>query len=198
MNRKKLLTVGVAALIAALGTAGASAAWLTLSTSADNSMTPATVAIQVHEEQSRSPAEAGTSVTKTVTVKNLPREAGGPPRTYAYIRVAIVPVWRNADGTGAGLPADNLNLTVRGEGWAGKTSADGFFYYYFKNPVKPGESTKELTITCTPTDLTDAYAGKKLEITVLASAVQAVGDAKYEWLPTDADSLLEPLPTPAP
>lgn len=32
------------------------------------------------------------------------------------------------------------------------------------------------------TSLSPEYEGKKLEINILASAIQAIGDAKYDWL----------------
>lgn len=200
MNKKTLLTIGVVALIAVLAVAGASAAWLTSSAKADNSLTPATVEIEIVEENFASPkkVEAGTEVNKDVSVTNLLKgtdQTGTKdrPGTYAYIRVAIVPVWRNAnDNSGTGLPTSNVQLNTT----IGETDSKWFLYdgyYYYKDPVAPGGITDKLLDSYKVTSLTDEYAGKKLEITVLASAVQAIGDAKNNW-PADAVSKLTPMP----
>jgi len=201
MNKKTLLTIGVVALIAVLAVAGASAAWLTSSAKADNSLTPATVEIQIVEENFNEPETvvAGTVVDKDVSVKNLLEgtEHTGTkdrPGTYAYIRVAIVPVWRNADGTtGSGLPTGNVQLNTT----IGETNSKWFLhtdgYYYYKDPVAPDATTDKLLDSYKVTSLTDEYAGKKLEITILASAIQAISTAKNEW-PASAVSQLAPMP----
>jgi hypothetical protein len=192
MNSKKLLTIGVVALIAALAVAGASAAWLTSTASADNSMTPATVEIEIIESDFSPPDEirANEPITKKVAVRNKDSETG-KPRTYAYIRVAIVPVWRNADGSGTGLPTDNVQLKVlHGDGYRWFEHGG---YYYYKDPVEPGATTELLLESYKVTSLPEEYKGKKLEITILASAIQAIGNAKENW-PAEAVAKLNPMP----
>ncbi|MGI6151205.1 MAG: hypothetical protein ACOYIR_04550 [Christensenellales bacterium] len=182
MNKKNILTIGVVALIAVLAVAGASAAWLTSSASADNSMTPATVEIMVVEENFTPPGavQEGTVIDKDVSVTNLETGSDGRPGTYAYIRVAIVPVWRNADDSGTGLPVNNIQLNVLiGQGSKWFKHGD---YYYYEDPVPPGETTEKLLDSYEVTSLSPEYEGKKLEINILASAIQAIGDAKYDWL----------------
>ena len=198
MNKKTLLTLGVVALIAVLAVAGASAAWLTSSASAENGMTPATVEIEIVETfDPPEEVEVGTTVNKDVSVTNLLKGTDHTgtkdrPGTHAYIRVAIVPVWRNADNSGTGLPTGNVQLnTLSGADSKWFLHTDG--YYYYKDPVAPGGTTEQLLDSYKVTSLPDEYAGKKLEITILASAIQAVGDAKSNW-PLDAVSKLTPMP----
>lgn len=202
MNKKTLLTIGVVALIAVLAVAGASAAWLTSSAKADNSLNPATVEIQIVEKNFNPPTDvvAGTVVDKDVSVTNLLKGTDHTgtedrPGTYAYIRVAIVPVWRNTDAnkTGTGLPTNNvrLNTTIADANSKWFLHTDG--YYYYKDPVAPGGETAKLLDSYEVTSLTDEYAGKKLEITILASAIQAISTAKSEW-PTAAVTQLTPMP----
>jgi len=194
MNKKTLLTIGVVALIAVLAVAGASAAWLTSSDSAENEMKPATVEIGIDE--SHVPGTPGTG-TKTICIENLKIGGDDRPGTYAYIRVAIIPVWRNSDKvTGSGLPTDNVKLSIvdgTDSNWFPHAEEDGYKYYYYKNPVAPDSQTGPLIVSyeVDSSKLGQEYIDKELEITVLASAVQAIGDAKYQWLPkTEADSLL--------
>lgn len=197
MKKRTVMTLGIVALVAVLAAAGASVAWLTSAASTTNTMIPATVEIQVVEENFTPPATVtvGTEVNKDVSVKNL--ETGtdhtgtaGRPGAYAYIRVALVPVWRNSDNTGTALPIGNVQLnTTAGD------SNDWFYsdgYYYYKNPVAPGATTSKLLDSYKVTSLTDEYAGKKLEITVLASAVQSISDAKNNW-PAAAVAKLSPM-----
>jgi hypothetical protein len=192
MNSKKLLTIGVVALIAVLAVAGASAAWLTSTASADNSMTPATVEISINEVfEGPQTVTAGVEVNKDVSVTNYLTGTNGRPGTHAYIRVAIVPVWRNPDGSGSGLPVDNVSLNVN-TGDGSKWFEHGGYYYY-KDPVEPGATTELLLESYEVTSLPEEYKGKKLEITILASAIQAIGNAKENW-PAEAVAKLNPMP----
>jgi hypothetical protein len=201
MNKKTLLTLGVVALIAVLAVAGASAAWLTSSAEAENQMKPAMVEIEIVEDPPFSPPPEGVTtgtVDKEVYVEN---SAGTKdrPGTYAYIRVAIVRVWRNEDGSGTGLPVNNVTLnTTVGEANSKWFLYDG--YYYFKDPVPPDGATTKLlkSYTIEEGTLTDEYIGKKLEITILASAIQAIGGAagneetnEWNW-PEEAVEQLTP------
>lgn len=84
----------------------------------------------------------------------------------AYLRVRLVTYWVNGEGKVAAKSSPDLGEITLAEGWiAGK---DNTFYY--KTPVKPGDSTLELltaSITLTEED------GFKQVIDVFAEAIQA-------------------------
>lgn len=118
---------------------------------------------------------------KNVWIKNL----NVPGHNVSvYVRVRLIAVWRNADGKGSGIPV-NVTYTMAQDDpntvgkWA-KTGAGQDAVYYFTKPVDPGCSTDQLldgvmVNGSIPTD-------KKLEIEVLADAVQSDGEAaKNTW-----------------
>lgn len=118
----------------------------------------------------------GQTADKNVWIKNLDTPGHNAP---VYIRVKLVSVWRNADGTGTGIPADvtyTLAPVVTGTTgeWV-KTGTGLDATYYFTKPVEPGSLTGQLLDSVTVNG--SVPAGKKLEINVLADAVQSDGGA---------------------
>lgn len=89
----------------------------------------------------------------------------------AYVRVAVVPVWRDMDGHSTMLPTEGTyNIEFNTEDWF--LGADG--YYYYKINIAPGEKTSELIRKCTLKTLTDeAYNNKCFDLQILAQSIQA-------------------------
>jgi hypothetical protein len=141
----------------------------------ENQFTPSKVACAVVENGGKlvSGAVQNTGTEKTdVQIKNT-------GNTDAYIRVAVVVNWMSADGTKvwAQKPeAEDYEISdnLSGNGWI--DGGDG--YYYYTDPVEPGEMTDILINSATQTvtgpvgtDGTQYY----LSIEIVASAIQAEG-----------------------
>ena len=210
-TNKTLLIVG-AALLLVMASIGGTLAWLTAQTnSITNTFTPGAVPIMVVENGTEYSGGYIDDLTakENVYIKNT----GNVP---AYIRVALVPVWRNDDmeKTGTGLEANLSQCAISPELPTGSTPNDNkwFFhdgYYYYSEPVYPAgtagagltvEQTKELIDTCTVSSgLGDAYIDKLFELQVLAQSIQAEGlDSKGKppvevWGVTVSDGKLVPL-----
>lgn len=185
---KRAILLGLAAALVVAASIGGTLAWLTSTPSGlTNTFVPGEVPNKVVEE-----FHDGGSVKENVKIQNI----GNVP---AYIRVALVPVWRNndTDHTGTGLATDTTydidfgdNLGTGSNQWT-YNSADGFYYY--NNQVQPGEETDTDNLTaalidsCAPktTGLADAYIGKVFELNVIAQSIQAEG------MGTDVDTALE-------
>ena len=164
---KRAILLSLSAVLIVLTAIGGTLAWLTSKPSGlVNTFEPGKVPITVHETFT----QGGTTKTN-VYIQN----DGNIP---AYIRVALVPIWRDAEGYGTGLATDGtftweLNLTE--DGW--KEGGDG--YYYYQQSVPPddlNDITPALVETCSPKQgLDEAYKGKYFELQVLAQSIQADG-----------------------
>ena len=148
-----ILLVSAALLLCAVG---GSMAWIvTETTQIDNVLVPAQVSCAV--------AETFANNKKTdVSIQNT-------SNIDAYIRVALVPVWKDAQGNVAPEnPAAGVDyrLVLKNDGW--QAGADGFYYY--SNAVAPGGSTGVLIESCEPLRDKEGYA---FELQILCSAVQA-------------------------
>lgn len=162
-NIKKILLVIAcgAVLCASIAT---TIAWLVDSAKVQNQFVPGVVGCVVNETIADG---LKTSVTVSNSTGTDPEEANVP----AFIRVALVPVWRDGNGNGtryeAVLPGFTLNTEA---GWFEK---DG--YYYYSSPVKPGEPTPAL-FTGSVGQPADAPAtGLTYELQILAQSIQADG-----------------------
>lgn len=179
---KRAILLGLAALLVVAVSIGGTLAWLTSAPSGlINRFEPGEVPNKVVEE-----FQDGGSVKENVRIQNI----GNVP---AYIRVALVPVWRDGDN-GTGLAAEGTYGIVFGDNlgdgptqW--KEIGD---YYYYNSQVQPGGETDAdnltaaLIDTCAPVaGLSDAYDGKVFELNVIAQSIQAEG------LGTDVDTALE-------
>lgn len=123
---------------------------------------------------------------KIVKIKNIKDDKA----VNSYIRVAVVPVWKNSDtNNSSGVITDNpivkdnkivynsiiINLS---DSWQDKwlyCEKDGFFYY--KDIVPVDSSTAEL-ITSVQYSETES---KFLEVQILADGIQSEGNAYIEW-----------------
>lgn len=163
-THKRATLLGLAALLIVAASIGGTLAWLTSSPSGIvNTFTPGEVPNEV--------VETFNGETKSnVRVKNT-------GNVDAYIRVALVPIWRNkSDNSGAGIAASLSQLTITPALPTGDTAvnnwvfADG--YYYYSDKVAAGASTEALIGTAT---VNTTHDGKYLELQVLAQSIQADG-----------------------
>ena len=123
----------------------------------ENTFTPSRVACAVNE------------VTKNqvYTVQNT-------GDTTAYIRVAVVVNWVNADNKQVYAQAPSFTVTPENTNWV--LGVDG--YYYYIKPVNAGTSiTEKLTVAVTSA----APDGHSLQVEVIASAIQATSKAVKDW-----------------
>lgn len=176
-NKRKLILTSSALLCTALLLVGGTLAYLRTETPVvTNDFAPAIVNIAV-VENGGAPIETGEglrfdgteSINKSVKIMNLDKAEA--PSTDAFIRVKLVAVLRNADGSNAG-PVDVKYTLGDSENW----KAEGGCYYYTV-PVAPGESTGELLKSVEVANSEQIPDGGHIEIQVLADAIQARPDA---------------------
>lgn len=156
-NRKKasfLLTSLILLLTLFIG--GTTAFLIAKGNPVTNTFTPSRVATEVHENFDN-------KVKKDVKIYN----SGD---TTAYIRAAIVVTWQDAAGNVyPGTPVPDTHYTISyGTGWILK---DGFYYY--TQPVEPGQETAVLINSCSPIQ-GQTPAGYGLNVEILGSAIQSV------------------------
>lgn len=159
---KRAILLGLAAALVVAVSIGGTLAWLTSTPSGlTNTFVPGEVPNEIHEEFDHNTKE-------NVQIKNV-------GNVSAFIRVALVPSWRNndTDHTGAGLSATGTyNITINTTDWT--LGSDG--YYYYNSAVQPDGLTAALVTTCSPkSGLSAAYAGKVFELDVISQSVQAEG-----------------------
>ena len=170
-TRKPGTRKGFAALVALVlilcVTIGGTIAWITAQTPAvTNTFTPATVTTDI-EENFDGTTKSNITVTNPKTDSSIP----------VYIRVAVVVGWeKNGQAVyDATCPLPDLTNATKyplGENWV--LHSDG--YYYYTKVVDPNESTKPLFMT----DITEPQKkpeGARLQVTILAEAIQAQGGA---------------------
>ena len=89
----------------------------------------------------------------------------------SYIRVALIPVWRDSDGNPTTLKTDGTyEITLNTDDWF--RGDDGF--YYCKTKIAPQKFTPVLIESCTVTDRLDSeYNNKSFDFQVIAQSVQS-------------------------
>lgn len=176
INKKFIVVTALSLLL--FVTVGSTLAYIFTSTDpVENKFNPSQVSCAVVEDDG-DPVAAGTHNTgtekKDVQIKNT-------GDTDAYIRVAVVVNWMNEDGTKvwatkpvAGEDKDYTISYNLSNGWID----GGDSYYYYTQPVDPGDMTDILITSATQnvtgpkgTDGTQYY----LSIEIVASAIQADG-----------------------
>ncbi len=160
--KKLLLVIACGAVLCA--SIASTFAWLADSDDVKNTFTPGVVGCIVNE---RLTAGAKSEVTVSNS-KGDPEEANVP----AFMRVALVPVWRDAVGNGTRYEAELPEGFAPANGWF--EGGDG--YYYYPDPVAPGAATQMLFNGV----VSDAFrnmpaAGLQYELQVLAQSIQADG-----------------------
>ena len=164
--RKPGTRKGVAALVALVlilcVTIGGTLAWITAQTNAvTNTFTPATVSVDIDEQFD------GTTKSN-ITVRNEQTDSNIP----AYIRAAVVVNWVNSENHVVPGPDFDLPTTL-GQNWVLNTT-DG--YYYYTSVVDPGKSTSSLFGNAEITEPSNKPNGARLQVTILAEAIQAAGE----------------------
>ena len=184
MTRKRLVLA--AAIIAIVGLAAAGTnAYITADAHTTNVITTGAVNIVLNDEIKDGTAVTdtvdgntvtigwklegvmpGVDVAKTVSVKN---EGPGD----AWVRVKVVKTIDPAEGVTETLSPDKVTFQV-GQDWL--DTGDG--YYYYSKPMQAGKTTSDLfsEVTFAP-DMSNAYQGCTVTITVSAQAVQVKNNA---------------------
>lgn len=157
------------AVIVGLGLAG-TIAWLTASSQASNTFQPTSVACSVNESSCLS-TSGGLTEKKNVSVTNTGTMS-------AYIRVALVASWKDADGHIASpVASGDYTLSLNTTDWFKEGD-----YYYCKTPVGAGNDSPALINSCT---VSQANGSLRFELQVIASAIQYLPDSAVEEAWTD-------------
>lgn len=165
MKRKHIAAIVALVLLLCAGVGG-TIAWITAQTPAvTNTFTPAEVTSWVDETFDG-------AVKKDVAIKNT----GDIP---AYIRAEVVYNWADSAGNVYAQPVTSSDYTIE-QGSDKWELIDG--YYYYKEAVGPGSKTENLIKSITP-DEDAAPEGYKLQVTILAEAIQSTPDnaIKQAW-----------------
>ena len=187
--KKKILTLCLVAVIAAMAIAGASLAYFTAEDTATNVFTVGNVAIDLTEPEwdKKGAVDApevypGEALAKDPTVKNT----GKNP---CFVRISVTG-WDSLKN--AKLSAQDITYRTDyvdeklGENW---TLYDGYFYY--TKVLAVDETTDALFDQIViPTDVTNGDAATEYKLDVKAYAVQAQG-AKPSWSAVQAMSVEE-------
>lgn len=187
--KKKILSICLVAVIAAMAIAGASLAYFTAEDTATNVFTVGNVAIDLTEPEwdKKGAVDApevypGEALAKDPTVKNT----GKNP---CFVRISVTG-WDSLKN--AKLSAQDITYRTDyvdeklGENW---TLYDGYFYY--TKVLAVNETTDALFDQIViPTDVTNGDAATEYKLDVKAYAVQAQG-AKPSWSAVQAMSVEE-------
>lgn len=154
LNRKSkpLVLIVAMALVATMAIGGTMAWFQVNSDKLTNAFTPGEVGGEVVEDFDG-------NVKRNVAVKNT-------GNVEAYVRVALVPTWEDADGNILPETAsiENLSFTL-GSGWFVQ---EGFYYY--RNKVAAGETTANLADQIT---VIGAPEGARMNLQILTEVIQA-------------------------
>lgn len=171
--KRKLMLVATMAIVLSLFTLG-TLAFFTDSDEATNVMTAGNLSILLHDEDGEGDpfpsggvngVMPGNNVDKVVHVENTGDHA-------AYIRVRLDKSIEAAEGVDATLNFNNITLNINTADWELK---DG--WYYYKHALAAGATTTDLfTMVSYGTALGNDYQNARVEIDVLAQAVQVANN----------------------
>lgn len=146
-SAKKVSALTIALVLILVMAIGGTVAFLTTHTdSITNTFLPTDVTSEIHEEF---------NPDKTVKTSAVVENTGNVP---AYIRVAVVANSLDSDGNITG--AADVSEKLAASGWTKVGD-----YYYYNGVVQPGDKTANL--------LSDGIDLKDIQVTILASAIQA-------------------------
>lgn len=176
--KKKLLVLSATVVLLALISVGSTLGMLQTSTDTKvNPFTPGQGDIGIIESSgsSETPGESyeldsSGSADKNVWITNPEGSLNVP----MYVRVRLVPVWRNSTGENAGN-VDRKITYVFAESTKWVENGD---YYYYTEVVQPGETTEQLLDSVHVDG--GIPEGMTLEIQVIADSIQAEGGAAQE------------------
>ena len=188
-DKKVRLAALLVVTVFSVAVSGTLAYFVASTLSIKNDFYPAKLNIVIHEQFEQTD---GGYVKSNVTVENV---VVPNATSRAYIRVKLVPTWRDANGNVAGVPApvlpappDDISFVL--DGISGAVNSNLAFdyidgYYYYKGILKPGESTPSLiqSITVDYGAYTGTqYEGLTLELSVLAEGLDSnVGAPEAAW-----------------
>ena len=189
---KKWKIVALCTVLACLSiVASGTLAYFTAQETAHNVITSGGVDIQLHEFSERGNEELvpwqdvdgvmpGAEISKIVTVENT-------GASDAWVRIKVDKTIKLASGD-KGNP-EVMELDIKKAFW---TEQDG--YYYYNDPLAPGETTEPLftTVTFDAVKMDNEYQGSKAFIDVKADAVQFANNADGE-----TDTVLDATGWPA-
>lgn len=170
-NRKKKLAVLAILVVCIAILATGTMAYYTAQETAYNVITTGTLSMELHDETTGGedfPKEGitgivpGRVVDKLVYVKN-------DGEVEFWTRIKLEKTITDAGGNTDRLNFNHITLNLNTTDW---TEHDG--YYYYNKPLKPGESTEKLFTKVTfGKKLGNAYMDARVEINVVAQAVQS-------------------------
>ena len=154
-NIRRITLIACLVLVLGIGVGGTVAYLYTNTQTVNNQFTPGRVTCEVVETFDN-------NIKSDVKVKNT-------GNTEAYIRATVIVNWVDADGNVCALTHDAPTITYTTDTkWT--KNADGFWYY--SDPVAPDAVTTKLIDSAESVYQAD---GCKLQIKVIASAIQAEG-----------------------
>ena len=186
LDRKLRYAALLVVVVFSFAVSGTLAYFMMSTLSIQNDFIPARLNVVIHEEFT--PNGDDGYEKRNVTVEN----AVIPGFTSeAYVRVKLVPSWRDAYGNVAGVPAalptaehpvPGITLTVNGALAFDHPAGE---YYYYKGTLSPGEQTPVL-IDYLAVDYSaftgTVYEGLTFELSVLAEGLHASpGAAEAAW-----------------
>lgn len=185
--KKKLLVLSATVVLLALISVGSTLGMLQTSTDTKvNPFTPGQGDIGIIESSgsSETPGESyeldsSGSADKNVWITNPEGSLNVP----MYVRVRLVPVWRNSTGENAGNVDRKITYVFAG---SNKWVENGDYYYYTE-VVQPGETTEQLLDSVHVEG--GIPEGMTLEIQVIADSIQAEGGAAQEAWGLDPETL---------
>lgn len=199
IKNKKIVTVILAAILA-LGAVGATFALLnTRSETATNLFNGAGVNIGIVEDGEEKPIESGskqypeiqpgTPMQKEVQIKNI--DSKEYPTTDTYVRVRLVPIFRDKNGGSVAADLSQVQYTYGNEdGTWKKEVREGETYYYYTESLASNELTSKL-ITAVQYNA-EIPEGTTFELQVLTEGIASGQEgALSAWGLQDFSALLE-------
>ena len=164
-KKRIVCLAGLAICVAVL--ASGTAAYFVAEETAYNVITTGCLHMELVEETEEGVSDVvpAVEIGKVVYVENK----GSVP---FFTRIQITKVFYPAEGVETELDVGLVRLNLNTEDW---TEQDGFYYY--NTILQPGEKTKPLftKVTFAP-EMGNEYMNSKVEITVLAQAVQSANN----------------------
>ena len=155
MNKRNLLVTVLLVMILTVSVGGTVAFLMDKTAQTTNTFLPEQVTCKIDETFD------GTTKSN-ITVTNT-------SKIPVYIRVALIPFWKDADGNVAGAESWTPDFTPQGDWYKG---SDG--YYYYPTAVQPDGTTPSLTSGIV---MPTAADGKTAALTIAAEAIQSEGNA---------------------
>lgn len=170
-NRKKKLAVLAMLVVCIAILATGTLAYYTAQETAYNVITTGTLSMDLHDETTDGkdfPEEGISGVMPGRVVDKVVYVENDGDVTF-WTRIKLEKTIADANGNTDRLNFSHIKLNLNTTDW---TEQDG--YYYYNKPLKPGESTEKLFTKVTfDTSMGNAYMNARVEINVIAQAVQS-------------------------